>query len=293
MQKTFSALVLSCLFAMVAEAQPSVERRTVKLKSGVTVRYVQAGPAEAPPLLLLHGLGDTNRSWSLMLPELAKTHRVYAFDQRGHGATSAPACCYSMADLAYDATAFLDAMKIDRAAVAGHSLGSFVAQHVAAHDPQRVSRLILIGSSDTTAGLEIMDWLWAQVGTFDGGVPSTFVDEWQANPTPVDAQFIAHVKRETAAVPPHVWKGITKALMVEDQRRFVRGIRVPVLILWGEKDPAFPVANQERLQQVLPHAAFKAYPELGHNPHWENPALVAGDIRAFLEGNRPAIQQTR
>ena len=282
------ALVLVLSFSSVAFGDVAVTRGTVELKSGITVTYVQAGPADAPPLLLLHGLGDTNRSWSLMLPELAKAHRVYAFDQRGHGATSAPACCYALADLAYDAVAFLDAMKIGRATIAGHSLGSFVAQTIAAHHPQRVNRLILIGSSDTTAGQDVMEWLWAQIATFDGGPTAAFVEVWQANPTPVDAEFLAHVKRETAAVPRDVWKSIARALMIEDQRRFVREIEVPVLILWGEKDAAFPAPSQERLRQLLPNARFKAYPEVGHNTHWEIPALIARDIRAFLE-EKPAL----
>src|SRR5688572_32528619 len=99
------------------------------------MRYVAAGPDRGAPLILLHGLGDTSRSWSLTLPELARRHRVYALDQRGHGATDAPACCYTIPDLAYDVIAFMDAMKIDKAAIAGHSMGSFVAQHLAAAYP--------------------------------------------------------------------------------------------------------------------------------------------------------------
>lgn len=281
-----SALTLSIVVAASASAQTpanAVERRTVELKSGVTMQFIQAGPAEAPPLVLLHGLGDTNRSWALLLPELAKSHRVYALDQRGHGATSAPPCCYALADLAYDVIAFMDEMRIDRASVAGHSLGSFVAQSVAAHHPRRVEKLILIGSADTTVGPEVMEWLWEQVGAFDRGVPATFIEEWQSNPTPVDAEFLAHVKRETAAVPPHVWQSIARTLMTEDHRRFVHEIQAPALILWGEKDPAFPLVNQQRLQQLLPRAKFKAYGEVGHNTHWEIPAQVAEDIREFLE----------
>jgi pimeloyl-ACP methyl ester carboxylesterase len=71
--------------------------------------------------------------------------------------------------------------------------------------------------------------------------------------------------------------------MTHDERRFLRGIRAPVLILWGENDPAFPKQHQERLQAALPAAMFKAYPEVGHNPHWEIPARIAEDMRTFLE----------
>ena len=118
--------------------------------------------------------------------------------------------------------------------------------------------------------------------TFDAGVTSAFVDEWQSNPTPVNPDFLAEVERETGAVPLHVWKSVARALLTEDQRRFLGEIRAPTLILWGEKDAAFPVACQERLQKALPHAIFKAYPEVGHNLHWEIPNQVAADIEAFF-----------
>lgn len=275
-------LLLSLLLSLLVVASVA-EAGSVTLKSGVALHYDVTGPADAPPLVLLHGLGDTKRSWSLVLPELAKAHRVYTPDLRGHGSTSAPVCCYSLADLSYDVVAFMDAMKLSRASVVGHSLGSFVAQRVAADHPQRVQKLVLIGSSDTAAGAEALEWLWEQVLTFErNGISASFVDQWQTNPLPVDAEFIAHVKRETTLVQPHVWKGIAKALMIEDQSRFVRELNVPTLILWGEKDQAFPLPHQQRLQTALPHATFKAYAEAGHNPHWEIPMRVAEDLRAFL-----------
>lgn len=281
MNKRFLLLPLLLSFALTVAAEGTTTR-TIALESGVTVRYVEAGPREAPALLLLHGLGDTSRSWSLMLPELAKSHRVYAFDQRGHGAASAPRCCYALADLAWDAIAFMDAMKIERASVVGHSLGSFVAQHLAAHHPERVQKVVLIGSSDTTVGNDTVTWLWEQTGTFDRGISTEFVDTWQSNALPVNAQFIALVKKETTAIRPHVWRGVARTLMTEDQRPFARAIRQPAMILWGEHDPAFPAANQERLRAALPHAKFTRYDKAGHNVHWEMPARVAEDILRFL-----------
>ena len=276
------ALASVLLSAADAPAANAGGKRRAVLKSGITMRYIAAGPTGGAPLILLHGLGDTSRSWALVLPSLARRHRVYALDQRGHGGTDAPACCYTVPDLAYDVVAFMDAMKIDRAAIAGHSMGSFVAQHLAAAYPDRVTRLVLLGSSDTTAGSETVGWLWDQARTFDTGVPAAFVDELQSSPTPVDADFLAKVKAETFAVPPHVWKGLARMFLVEDHRRFLSDIRAPTLILWGEKDAAFPRASQDRLQKALPGAVFKSYPRVGHNLHWEIPQQVAEDIEAFL-----------
>jgi pimeloyl-ACP methyl ester carboxylesterase len=142
---------------------------------------------------------------------------------------------------------------------------------------------VLLGSSDTTAGSETVGWLWDQARTFDKGVPTAFVDELQSSPTPVDADFLAKVKAETFDVPPHVWKGLARMFLVEDHRRFLSDIKAPTLILWGEKDAAFPKAAQDRLHKAIPGAVFKAYPEVGHNLHWEIPRQVAEDIEAFLK----------
>jgi pimeloyl-ACP methyl ester carboxylesterase len=287
-----SALLCNLAFSaaiFTAGTEPAADgsgKRHVSLKSGITMAYQEAGPEDGPPLILLHGLGDTSRSWIFLLPELAKRNRVYVLDLRGHGQTEGPACCYALPDLAYDVVTFMDAMKIESAAIVGHSLGSFIGQHLAAAYGSRVRRLVLIGSADTTVGIEVVDWLWSQTMTFDAGLSSAFVDEWQSNPTPVNADFLAKVKSETSAVPVRVWKGVARALLTEDHRRFLDEVKAPTLILWGEKDPMFPRACQDRLQKALPHAVFKAYADVGHNVHWEIPKQVTEDIEAFIGATR-------
>ena len=274
----------SALVSPVAASPASLdEKQSVVLRSGITMKYLVAGPEDGAPLLLLHGLGDTSRSWALVLPALARRHRVYMPDQRGHGDTAAPACCYTLPDLAYDMVAFMDAMRIDRAAVAGHSMGSFIGQHLAATHPQRVTRLVLLGSSDTAVGNEVVGWLWEKTKTFDTRISPDFVEEWQANPTPVDPDFLAKVKTETAAVAPHVWRAVARTLLTEDHRRFLGDIKALTWVLWGEKDPMFLADGQDRLQKAIPGAVFKAYPRVGHNLHWEIPKQVAADIEGFLQ----------
>ena len=282
MLTTTRVLMAVAVLAVASGAAASDAKRSVRVESGLTMQYREAGRAGAPPLVLLHGLGDTSRSFTLMIPELAREHHVFALDLRGHGDTTSPSCCYSLPVLAADVVGFMDALNIETAAVAGHSLGSFVAQHLAAAHPQRVSRLVLMGSADTTVGSDVVEWLWTEVTAFGERPGAAFVEQWQANPTPVDPSFLAEVTVETTAVRPHVWRGVARALMTEDQRRFLRDIAAPTLILWGEKDAAFSAAHQQRLRQALPHATFKAFPEVGHNLHWEIPRQVAVTLRTFL-----------
>lgn len=283
----FAVLALSSVAVAAAGDAPVATppaRQRVALESGITMSYVESGPADGPVLVLLHGLGDTSRSWAALAPALAQRHHVYALDLRGHGGTDAPACCYTLADLAYDVVSFMDARKVRRASVAGHSLGSFVAQHLAITYPARVDRLVLIGSADAPARSPIFEWLLEQARAFGDRVTPEFIDEWQSNPTPVAPEFLDRVKAETAAVPVHVWRGVARALASSDHSRFLGEIAAPTLVLWGEKDPAFPRVHQDGLVRAVPGARFKAYPHVGHNTHWEAPRQVAEDVAAFLGG---------
>ena len=123
-----------------AEPRPVVQqewqglKKKVTLPNGVALAYVELGDPEGPPLLLLHGYTDSSRSWSLLATHLGR-FRLIIPDQRGHGSSDAPICCYGTVQMADDARLLLDALHIDRAAVAGHSMGSMVAMALAADHP--------------------------------------------------------------------------------------------------------------------------------------------------------------
>ncbi len=96
------------------------------------------------PLILLHGLASQSHIFDLLAPKLAQSFRVIAFDQRGHGESVKPDDGYDFKNVCADLVALLDALKIKRAIVAGHSWGGNVALYFAAHFPERVRGIILI-----------------------------------------------------------------------------------------------------------------------------------------------------
>ena len=118
-----------------------------RLSTGVRLRYAESGDTSAHPVILLHGYSDSWFSFSRVLPSLAAGHHVYALDQRGHGDSERPAGGYSLRDLAADVIAFMDAEGLERAALVGHCMGSFVAQQAALAAPERVTHLVLISSA--------------------------------------------------------------------------------------------------------------------------------------------------
>ena len=266
---------------------PSLKKQ-VELPNGMRLAYVEAGNPNGEPLLLLHGYTDTSRSWSLLVPHLSE-YRLLIPDQRGHGASGAPECCYTIADFAYDARLFLDALGVKRAAVAGHSMGSMVAMAMAAEYPDRVSAIALLGSSGlvpATRGAWLFDNATGQRFPIDRN--SQFMRDWDpANqPTPIDAAFAAAAREEIYAIPPQVWRGVLRELTGVLVARHSADVKARVLVLSGGKDPLFPAEHHDALLKAFPGAKARVYPGLGHNFLWEQPAAVAADLDRFLKASR-------
>jgi pimeloyl-ACP methyl ester carboxylesterase len=284
------SLLILCLALPAAAAEPidqagwNARKQTALLSNGLRMAYVEYGNPDGPPVLLLHGYTDSSRSWTLVAPHLAD-FRLLIPDQRGHGASDKPRCCYSTGIIADDARLFLDALNVERAAVVGHSLGSMVAQALAAEHPGRVSSLVLVGST-ALVPVKRGDWLWTNVAALGEPIDrrSEFLREWNpANaPTPVDASFAAAAMEEILAVPLHVWKGVIRELADIPVARPAADVRQPVLVLSGGKDSLFPAEHHHALLAAYPQALGQVFPDLGHNLIWERPDAVAAPIRSFL-----------
>jgi non-heme chloroperoxidase len=279
------ALGLMAVPASGADLQEtwSGNKKTVDLPTGVTIKYIEEGPQNAPPLILLHGLTDSSRSWSMSVPHLAESYHVLVLDQRGHGDSESPQCCYAIPDFAGDVAAFMDTLMIPKATLAGHSMGSFIAQYLAVDSPERVDKLILVGAAASGVGNATLDWVLESVEQFTDPIDPKFIVEWTSNPNPVDQEFLKYVMPETAKVPPHVWRGATLGLMVEDHTHLLARIKAPVLIIWGDQDSIFTSKDEETLRKGLPSAEFRLYKGIGHNVQWEQPERVAKDIAEFME----------
>ncbi|MFF9331348.1 alpha/beta fold hydrolase [Streptomyces albogriseolus] len=109
---------------------------------GVRLAYRVLGPPGAPPLVLLHALGEAASDWDVVVPALARSRRVYALDLRGHGRSDWPGD-YSLELMRGDVLRFLDAMGLGAVDLIGHSMGGIVAYLLAQHRPERVRRLVL------------------------------------------------------------------------------------------------------------------------------------------------------
>jgi pimeloyl-ACP methyl ester carboxylesterase len=217
------------------------------------------------------------------LPLLDQKYRVYILDQRGHGESDRPVGGYAIEQFAADVVAFMDAMNIKQATIVGHSMGSFVAQHVAVDAPERVSRLVLIASATKVRGNDLATQLQREVNTLPDPVPEKFVREFQVSTTyqRLPDDFLNGVVKESMKLPAHVWREVMAEMVAPECDVELKKIKTPTLVLWGDKD-FFPRSEQDSLVSALPNAVLKVYKDTGHALHWERPEQFATDLQKFI-----------
>jgi pimeloyl-ACP methyl ester carboxylesterase len=264
-------------------------KKSVALSDGVTLAYVSMGNPNGPPVVLIHGYTDNARDWVPLVPYLSPSFHLILVDLRGHGKSSKPECCYTRLDFAYDIKLLLDALKIPRADIVGHSMGSFVAQTFAEFWPEHTRRVVLISSSGGPRPGAVQkqppfDYA-AQIRALKEPIDpdSPFMIEWWSSPTPVDEDFIRRQREDAAGIPLRVWVAVLdQGVTAMDLQRTLPRLTEPTLLMWGSKDPLMPEEVRQTLREALPHAQVKVFPGLGHNPFWEQPEGCAKVINTFL-----------
>lgn len=153
--------------------------RTVDLRTGVRLAYVEQGDPAGVPVVFLHGITDSLHSFEPMLPHLPESIHALVLSQRGHGDSERPASGYRPRDFAADVAAFMAAMRIDQAIIAGHSMGTTIAQRFAIDFPERVTGLYLLGTIHRWRSTPALVELHAQAAGFTDPIDPEFAREFQ------------------------------------------------------------------------------------------------------------------
>jgi len=270
----------------VIDAKADREDRYVDLPTGVRLNYVERGDPRGTPVVLLHGYTDSRRSYDLVLPLLPSSFRVFAVTHRGHGNSSKPDADYLPSDFAADLAAFLDAMKVESAVIVGHSMGSTVAQRFAIDHPSRTRALVLEGAFLPSARNEVVREFFQTVRVLTDPVDPKFAREFQQSTLsrPVPAAFFETVVSESLKVPARVWKAALEPYTTVDFSDRLAEVKVPTLLVWGDRDAFTLLAEQEALNSAIAGSRLMTYNGTGHCPHWEEPERFAADLMAFVTG---------
>lgn len=260
------------------------EENVVALDTGINMTYLVMGPADAEPIILIHGATDSRISWSQVAPILAENYRVYVPELRGHGKTDKPEAVegkYSVDEHTADIVAFMDIVGIETANIVGHSLGSMITQNLAINNADKVTTITLIGSTAKTGD---MSWIldgdgesFLGLSGYDAeqALPDDFIRGWAAT-TNEDANFAEAIYQHAAALPYPVWAYIFSGAAEYDNLANLSAITCPVLIIWGSADELMSAESQQALQDGLVNAEVE-YVEIAdasHNTHWDSQAIV-------------------
>jgi pimeloyl-ACP methyl ester carboxylesterase len=276
--------------------------------NGLKFHYQQAG--DGPDVVLIHGVTGDLSIWLLSktLQTLSQSHRVTAYDLRGHGYSDAPSSGYTSADHASDVLALMDTIAAETAAIVGHSFGGVIAAHAAALAPERVSAVVLsdpyfpalrhledvsrwghwqnFRQQAENAGVELSDEHWYDLGRFFDQVVHLDGDRLLRFRREVGLPAfnrLLRLGRTTCGDDTKVAAGLTSEK--------IEAIRVPALAVYGEFSPF--LATAEYLVAHLPNCRSAIVPNAQHRAPEENPEPFVRILQDFFaELLHPAETQT-
>ncbi len=243
-----------------------------------------SGAADAPRLVLLHSLGTNLHVWDAQAEALSDSFRVIGPDLRGHGLTSVTPGPYSIAEMAQDVLALLDALEITAAHVAGLSIGGLIAQSLAAQAPERLRSLVLCDTAMSIPPPENWRNRAAAVRrdgmapVVEGVVARWITDGFQND---VAAHGLRAMLRRT---DPEGYAGSAEAIADCDLSATTRQIKLPTLVIVGDQDVATPPAAAEAMRDAIAGATLIVLPGLSHIPTVQGPDAVTGAMKSFLQG---------
>lgn len=242
------------------------------------------GPDDAPALLFLNSVGCDRSLWDAQVVALSDRFRCIVFDARGHGASDAPDGEYTVAQLADDAAAVLDAAEVERAHVCGLSLGGLTAQQLALSAPGRVLSLALantasrIGSVESWTARRELVLAEGLEAIADAAMERFFSDRFRA----ANPDIVAEWRLRLAASSVTGYAGCCSALRDADLTAGLSRIAAPTLVIGGEFDVSTPPDQAAALAAGIKGAKLEILPA-AHLSNLEQADAFTSALRTHLE----------
>ena len=264
-------------------------------------------PGNGPPLLLIHGIGDSSATWRTVLADLARQHLVIAPDLLGHGQSAKPRADYSVAAYANGMRDLLGVLGIDEVTLVGHSLGGGVAMQFAYQFPEKTQRMVLVATGGAGSGVSpllrgatlpgaqtalsalrlpgsraAVNALIALAGHIDTGLGLDAVDLRRVVYSLPDATARAAFIRTLWAVVD--WRGQVVTML--DRCYLARA--VPTLLMWGARDSVLPIGHAYQAHAAMPGSRLEVFDDAGHFPFRTDPRRFVAVVEDFLAATTPS-----
>ncbi|MEJ8572564.1 alpha/beta hydrolase [Microbaculum marinum] len=240
------------------------------------------------PIVLLSGVGSDCRMFDPVVGRLGGDFEIIAWDMPGYGGKPLDGA-FSFADLAAGVIAELDGRGIDKAIPLGHSIGGMVAQEIAALHPDRISALILSGTTPVFGsrdGSFQEAFLKARLGPLDAGRTMADLAREAATslvgPDPDPAAGPA-IEALMADLPEESYRAGLTCLVTFNRRAELERIAVPTLLIAGDEDGNAPLKTMARMAELIAGARLEVLDKTGHMAPLECPDRFADAVRTFLE----------
>ena len=302
-----AASLATALVANAADNPAQVHHRTMEIQ-GVNVFYREAGPAQAPVVLLLHGFGASSYMFRNLIPQLAGKYHVIAPDLPGFGQTSVTPgkqFAYTFDNLASVIDAFTVAKGAERYAMYVFDYGAPVGWRLAVKNPQKVTAIISQNGNAYEEGLSAgwadMRKAWAEPTAANRESLRRFntldMTKWQYTEGVRDASLIApetwqlaHAAIERIGVEAQMDLLLDYGQNIKQYSKlheFFRSHRPPTLAIWGKNDPFFVPAGAEAFKRDNPKAEVR-FLDTGHFAIETHGGEIAARMLAFLARHVPA-----
>lgn len=253
--------------------------------NGIAIHLSDTGEQDRTTLVFSNSLGTDFRIWDRVVPGLSRTFRIVRYDKRGHGLSEAPASPYDMADHVGDLEAVLDGLGIEKAIVAGLSVGGMIAQGLAAKRPDLVRALILM---DTAARIGSVELWNERIDAVRGGGIEAIADGVLQRWFP--ARFAGTRPAERAGwramltrTPVEGYIGTMMALRDTDLTDQTATLTVPTLAICGADDAATPPELVRATAGLIPGARYVEVPNAGHLPCIDQSEAVVQAMSSFFK----------
>lgn len=237
-----------------------------------------------PALVLLHGYPLDHSIWTQQMSDLSQKYQVIIPDLRGFGKSSAPEGIYHMHSMAEDVVALLNHLQVDKAVIAGHSMGGYIALAFAMQYPDRLAGLGLVctqSREDDDAGRTRRYETADAVSTQGSKVVAEVMPDKLVYKNPELSNRLYGMIMETRPV------GIIGALKGMAERENMRPnlarIDVPVEIIASREDALIPPERSQEMAEMIPHAHLTVFEECGHMPMMEKPSSVSEVLHNLMQ----------